>query len=131
MKFAALLAFFVALAFSLTPEPVYEVFGKVTEPGIGVISNVGVSVLGFTDTVRRGAVSDAQGNFRVRLDKLGPYMLFAEKSGYSSVGDSRVTLDAAHPKGEVNLEMFRMGKICGRVIDDESREPLKGFTVYA
>ncbi len=131
MKFAALLLLTSALALSQTPTPVYEIFGKVTEPGIGPISGVGVAIQGLSvGFTTNGAVTDAQGNYRVRLDKPGAYVVFSQKQGYSFDRTSNLTVDATHPKAEMNVELLRLGKITGRVIDDESREPLRGFEIF-
>ncbi|MEP6960506.1 MAG: carboxypeptidase regulatory-like domain-containing protein [Acidobacteriota bacterium] len=137
MRLAALSVLSTLFAIAQTPEPVYEIYGKIVEPGVGPVAGVGISIDGIGPGLPRiGVITDAQGVFRTRVEKPGRHMLFPQKPGYSlgpflsPEGLPTAILDAGHPRAELNFEMFRVGQISGRVLDDESREPLKGFEIY-
>ena len=119
-----------------------EIRGVVLEPG----SNVAVpdaEVLLFvqepgpiklnggwkTEPSSKGK-TDSTGSFSFSLDKPGPYRVEAKKTGYSAPGTSaapnfvELKLTEAKPVAEARLYLVHPGEITGRVVDEETREPI-------
>jgi len=124
-----------------------EIRGVVIEPGIehGVPdADIAIYELGGTrltpfgnraQTINRkiGKVTtDSQGKFRFQLEQFGEYQVIASKEGYSgNVTRANVTLSADHPSREVRFLLGRTGEITGRVLDDETSEPLANYRIEA
>jgi hypothetical protein len=134
---------FGALAWAQTPE----IRGVVIEPGIehGVPdADIAIYELGGTpltpvgnqaQTLKRkvGTVTtDSQGKFRFRLGQLGEYQVTAIKGGYGgNLTRANVTLSADHPSRELTFVLGRTGELTGRVVDDETGEPVANYTLEA
>jgi len=86
------------------------------------------------------AFSDIDGNFELFVAGPGDYELRAQSEGYGSPGPE---MDAYTPsiralvKGGVRelrgltIEIARPGTLAGRVLDEKTRAPLRGFSVFA
>ena len=140
----AMLALLVgALAWAKTKE----IRGVVIEPGIehGVPdADIAIYEMGGTpitpfgnqaQTIKRlvsRVTTDSQGKFRFQPEQFGDYQVIASKEGYSgNATRANVTLSADHPSREVRFLLGRTGEITGRVVDDETGEPLSNYTVEA
>ena len=142
----AFLLAFLAVAFSAS-QP--EIRGVVLEPG----SNVAVpdaEVLLFvqepgpiklnggwkTEPSSKGK-TDSAGSFSFSLDKPGVYRVEAKKTGYSAPGTSgaanfvELKLTEAKPVAEARLYLVHPGEITGRVVDEETREPIANVRLRA
>lgn len=132
-----------ALVWAQTPE----IRGVVIEPGIehGVPdADIAIYELGGSpvtpfgnqaQTLKRrvgGVTTDSQGKFRFQPEQFGDYQVIASKEGYSgNATRASVTLSADHPGREVLFLLGRTGEITGRVLDDETSEPLANYTIEA
>ena len=124
-----------------------EIRGVVIEPGIehGVPdADIAIYELGGTpltpfanqaQTIKRkvGKVTtDSNGKFRFQPEQFGEYQVIASKEGYSdSATRANVTLNAEHPSREVQFLLGRTGEITGRIVDDETDEPLANYSIEA
>jgi hypothetical protein len=79
--------------------------------------------------------TDSTGSFSFSLDKPGPYRVEAKKTGYSAPGTSatpsfvELKLTEAKPVAEARLYLVHPGEITGRVVDEETREPLANLVL--
>jgi len=129
--------------------PVPEIRGVVVEAGTNLpLADAQVTVItvsktpaAFDDLPTAAKIAtDAQGAFRVSLDRFGNYLVQVEKAGYTDDGKNpirnspsnqyRVTLDNAHPAAEARFALARAGELTGRVVDDETGNPIPNFRVY-
>src|ERR1700730_6369018 len=132
---------------ALSPLQPGEIRGSVIEPGTNHgIAEVEIAVRFKTPgaiysplTLKEVAkiTTDDQGNFRFQPQEFGEYILQAHKDGYSAMSGSpmrgglstqiSVTLDRDHPSRQVNFLLGREGELSGRLVDDETRQPLTNF----
>jgi len=141
-----LLALAIAgLAWAQSDATKPEIRGVVIEPGIehGVPdADIAIYELGGSpvtpfgnqaQTLKRrvgGVTTDSQGKFRFQPEQFGDYQVIASKEGYSgNATRASVTLSAGHPGREVLFLLGRTGEITGRVLDDETSEPLANYTI--
>jgi len=83
------------------------------------------------------AKTDTSGAFVFEIDKFGDYRVTIYKDGYNLPGaftqgfsmNATVTLDKAHPRREARFQLARPGEISGRVVDDDTKEPVVGLSV--
>jgi hypothetical protein len=124
-----------------------EIRGVVIEPGIehGVPdADIAIFELGGTpltpfgnqaQTLKRkvgGVITDSQGKFRFQPEQFGEYQVIASKEGYSdNAPRTNVTLNADHPSREIRFLLGRTGEITGRIVDEETGEPLVNYRVEA
>ena len=81
--------------------------------------------------------TDTSGAFVFEIEKSGDYRVTIYKEGYSLPGaftqgfstNATVTLDKTHPRREVRFQLARPGEISGRVVDDDTQEPVVGLRV--
>ena len=134
---------FSALIWAQTPE----IRGVVIEPGVehGVPdAEIAIFELGGTpstpfgnqaQTLKRlagNATTDSQGKFLFQPEQFGDYQVVASKEGYSGKATrDNVTLSADHPSREVRFLLGRTGEITGRVLDEETGEPLVNYRLEA
>jgi hypothetical protein len=132
----------LAVAGACFAQQTFEIRGTVTEPGLGGIAGAEVRVSPrFTSSAeaeaRKGEIitsyTNARGEFTARPTKAGPYSVAALREGYFiyETSSPTATVDADHPVGQVRLVMMRLAEMTGRVVDAETREPLKGVAVRA
>ncbi|MEO8098789.1 MAG: carboxypeptidase-like regulatory domain-containing protein [Acidobacteriota bacterium] len=133
---AALLMGVAALALAQT-QPVYEISGKVVEPGFGGVPDVFVGIVDYGSSpgeVRQfTTTTDSQGAFLVKVGKPGRFNVMIQKPGYqvsSLLQFEPVLLDSSRTTANITFQATRVGQVSGRVIGDESREPLADFEVY-
>ncbi len=119
----------LSLAAVAWAQPKFEIQGRVVEPGVGGIADAEVAVSTF-DEANRMVRSDAQGNFRVAVEHAGMYFVNAIKKGYFNYQVPRLMLTAAQPSGELRVELVQGGQVGGRVLDEETREPVAGVEVF-
>ncbi len=121
--------------------------GAVIEPGIehGVPdANIAIYLLGGTTITPFGnqaqtilrkvgqVTTDSQGKFRFQPEQFGEYQVIASKEGYTdNAPRANVTLSAEHPRREVEFLLGRTGEITGRIVDDETSEPLANYSIEA
>jgi protocatechuate 3,4-dioxygenase beta subunit len=120
-----------------------EIRGVAIEPGIehGVpdvditIYELQGPVPGLGRIIQRQAgrvTTDNQGKFRFQTERFGEYRVTANKEGYSGKATSTdVILSADHANREVRFALGRTGEITGRVLDEETGEPLPNFAIEA
>ncbi|MBZ5634331.1 MAG: carboxypeptidase regulatory-like domain-containing protein [Acidobacteriia bacterium] len=136
----ALATICTALAWAQTPE----IRGVVIEPGIehgvpdaeiAVYELGGTPLTGLGRNIRRQAgrvTTDSQGKFRFQPEQFGEYQVIASKEGYSgNAAGANVALSADHPSREVRFLLGRTGEITGRVVDEETGEPVVNYTIEA
>jgi hypothetical protein len=83
--------------------------------------------------------TDANGAFSFPLDKLGYYIVRWEKDGYSAAGQGpgpptsseNVTLTADEPTRNLKLFLSRPAQLSGRVVDDETGDPVPNLRLAA
>lgn len=126
----------VAVAGVCAAQQTFEIRGTVTEPGLGGIAGAEVRVFSLVSNREEAtfaAYTTARGEFVVRVPAAGSYGAMARLDGYFLYEASipSATVDADHPVGQVRLEMVRLAEMTGRVVDAETREPLKGVPVRA
>jgi hypothetical protein len=135
------------LAWAQSNSATPEIRGVIIEPGtehgvpdadIAIYELGGTPITPFGNqakTLKRkvGTVTtDSQGKFRFQPEQFGDYQVIAGKEGYSgSVTRANVTLNADHPNREVRFLLGRTGEITGRVLDDETGEPLVDYRIEA
>ena len=129
-----LASLFGALAWAQTPE----IRGGVIEPGIehGVPdADIAIYELGpgrSLGNLSGRVTTDSQGKFRFQPAQFGDYQVIASKQGYSgNATRANVTLNAGHPSREVQFLLGRTGEITGRVVDEETGEPLVNYGIEA
>lgn len=134
---------FAALAFAQSDGTKPEIRGVVIEPGIehGVpdvditIYTLGGPVSGLGRNIERQAgkvITDSQGKFLFQPEKFGDYQVTAGKEGYSGNGTRvNVTLSTEHPSREARFLLGKTGEITGRVLDEETNEPVANYTIEA
>jgi hypothetical protein len=124
-----------------------EITGVITE--LGVTPTVpGLAVGGAKVTLEKVSpgddpdvevgtdTADGSGVFRFHLAEFGTYRVQVGKQGYiwspSGLGSSaEVTLDRAHPTSELHLNLVRPAKVSGRLIDEETGQPISGLPISA
>lgn len=135
------------------PEPTtIRLQGTVTEAGTGLAVK-GIEVRAATLEAKDGfvsvssrasaaapALSDVNGRFELFVDGPGEYELRAQGDGYGSPGPE---LDAFEPAIHVEVKrgakeltglsiaVSRPAAFSGRVIDEKTHAPLRGFSVFA
>ncbi|MEO8098791.1 MAG: carboxypeptidase-like regulatory domain-containing protein [Acidobacteriota bacterium] len=116
----------------------FEIRGTVAEPGLGgiagaeITASLAISFLSKEKPVVLRGNTDSRGGFVLRTETPGTYLIEAQLNGYDIVLESfrrSVTVDAEHPQGGIAIRLIRPGKITGRVLDAETRQPVKGFRV--
>lgn len=109
----------------------YEVRGTVTEQDAGGISDVQVTILRMEDGAEKITKTDGQGAFRIVVDAPGVYVANVVKEGFFSIlqGPSIVTVSAVQPAAVAHVSLLRAGEISGRVLDEDTREPVAGVSV--
>ena len=88
------------------------------------------NIIGSTKT-------DTSGAFVFEIEKSGDYRVTIFKEGYNLPGaftqgfstNATVTLDNTHPRREVKFQLARPGEISGRVVDEETKEPVASLRV--
>ncbi len=127
MTFRAVL-FLAALA---VRAQTYEIRGTVTEAGAGGVPGADVTILRIEDGATKKTQTDAQGVFRVTVDMPGAYTAGVGKEGYASSGFQQAffRVDAGQPQTNVSVALARVGEVTGRVIDEETREPVAGVEI--
>ena len=131
MRTLALLLF----AASAYGQVVYEIRGTVVDTNGSPVANAAVSIGGI-DKVNRDVTADAGGTFRATVDGPGLYFASARKDGYfatSPIGSpigAPMSLDSAHPQANTTITLARAAEIVGRLVDDETREPIPNAKVY-
>jgi len=111
--------------------------GLVIEPGIEHgIPEVDITIFEAKGpNIRRQAgkvVTDSQGKFEFQPEQFGENQVIASKEGYSGKATrANVTLSADQPSREVRFQLGRTGEIIGRVVDDETGEPLVNYRIEA
>ncbi len=138
MKSLASLSLLAAFATAVHPQatpPSPEIQGTVIEYGTHLgLSGVQVILLknGEKDPVRTTA-TDSQGAFRLHPDDFGHYTVKVALDGYSlappdlsniSASSGAVVLTTGNPKDELHFTLVRPGEITGRVVDEETGEPV-------
>ncbi len=114
---------------AITLKPGHSVSGKVVNEkgqplsGVWIVADVpSGGVLGLNQTTR----SDETGKFS--FDSLSDEMPFGfRKSGYSPIENKRIPLDG---KDDVIVTMLEEGVLRGKVVDDETGEPISPFIVH-
>jgi hypothetical protein len=127
-----LLVLFAAQIFAQDNAAGPEVPVTVIEPGIEHgVADADVAIFEVKDQGKKAGkvTTDSQGKFRFQLERFGEYFVTASKEGYG--GDSRiyVTLSADHPNREIEFRLGRTGELTGRVVDEETGEPLVNFKI--
>lgn len=135
----AFLLVFSAVAFG-AGQP--EIRGVVLEPGSNVavpdaevmlfVQEPGPIKLngGWKTEPTSKSKTDFAGSFSFSLDKPGAYRVEAKKEGYSAPGTSgasnfvELKLTEAKPVAEARLYLVHPGEITGRVVNEETREPI-------
>jgi hypothetical protein len=91
-------------------------------------------------TVGAPAVSDVNGRFEVLVDGPGQFELRAQGQGYGSPGpemdgfEPSIRVEVKRGAKEVSglsIEIARPAAFTGKVIDESTRAPLRGFSVFA
>jgi hypothetical protein len=155
MRKIALLLVFSAIAFgagqqnAAKPLTQPEIHGVVLEPGFNVaVPDAEVLLFvqepgpikingGWKTEPSSKSKTDSTGSFNFSLDKPGAYRVEAKKEGYSAPGASvtrdysDLTLTAAKPVAEARLYLVHPGVITGRVVDEETREPIPNVRLRA
>jgi hypothetical protein len=150
-----ILLVFVAVAFSASqqnagaPTAQPEIRGVVLEPGSNVaVPDAEVSLFvqepgpiqingGWKAEPSSKSKTDSTGSFNFSLDKPGAYRVEAKKEGYSAPGTSgasnylELKLTEAKPVAEARLYLVHPGQITGRVVDEETREPIPNVRLRA
>jgi|SRR5579872_3457787 len=126
------LALFAALIFAQNNATRPEILGAVIEPGIEHgVADADIAIFEVKDQGKQvgKVITDNQGKFRFQPERLGEYFVTASKEGYG--GDSRiyVTLNPEHPNREIDFRLGRTGELTGRVVDEETGEPLAHFKI--
>ena len=117
-------------------QTVYEIRGTVVDLGGGPVPGATVTIGGI-DKVNQTVTADAGGSFRAVVDGPGRYNATANKDGYfpdmrlGSMLFSLLSLDSAQPRATVTLTLAHAAEIVGRMLDDETRQPIAGARVYA
>jgi hypothetical protein len=126
-----------------------EIRGSVIEPGTNhgiadteiTVRLMSPRVTGQVITTKELAkiTTDGQGNFSYQPSEFGEYILMARKDGYTAMSGNpmrvapstqiNVTLDGDHPSRQVQFSLSREGELTGRVIDDETGQPLTKVAV--
>lgn len=75
-------------------------------------------------------VSDADGRFRIPVQRLGPYLLLASSPERAASDVVAVTLDAAHTRPDVTLQLPEPSFVAGRLVLPDGRA-LAGVEVVA
>lgn len=134
----------------LAQDPRPEIRGVVTEYATLVpIPEVEISVMRMPENsftrkppeVIAKTITDANGAFHLELGDFAAYVITAAEADWSPVGNPlrlsernnsvTVSLDKEHPRREVNFRLARESRITGRVLDDDTGEPLKDRLVVA
>src|SRR4029078_7800871 len=102
---------------------------KVLEVGVGGIPEADVEVSGI-DQPSKTIRTDSAGTFRLTVTRPGLYALMVRKDDYFPEGVSTVMVKAGQTIAEVTLGMNRAVQITGRVLDEETRQPLSGIDVH-
>ncbi len=138
MKSLASLSLIAALATAAYPQstpPRPEIQGTVVEYGTHLgLSGVQVTLLknGEKEPVRTTA-TDSQGAFSLQPDDFGHYTVNVALDGYTfappdlsniSASSGAVVLTTGNPKEELHFTLVRPGEITGRVVDEETGEPV-------
>ena len=114
----------------------YEVRGTVTEQGAGGVAEAEVTLLRVEDGAKQITKTDGQGVFRLTVDQPGAYMAGATKPGYTGAGSAppiamntllRLAPDAT--QAVANITLVRVGEVSGRVLDEDTRDPIAGIRV--
>ncbi len=126
-----------------------EIRGVVLEPGSNLpVADAEVSLFvqepgpiklngGWKTEPSSKSKTDFTGSFSFPLDNPGPYRVEAKKAGYSAPGTnttrsySELTLTADKPVAEARLYLVHPGEITGRVVDEETREPIPNLRLRA
>lgn len=127
MKFSVLLLLCVALH----AQTAFEIRGTVSEPGLGGISGAEVTATFRTPGAQGGTISaytDGRGQFVLHPTVPGGYLMSVRANGYAtaSVFTPSPTIDAEHPRAELQFSMIRPAQATGRILDAETREPIEG-----
>ena len=122
---------FAALAFAQSDGTKPEIRGVVIEPGIERgVADAEIAI--FDETKQAGKITtDGQGKFLFHPERFGVYRVVASKDGYGGETSINVTLSADHPNREVGFRLGRTGEVTGRVVDEETGEPLVNFRIEA
>jgi len=138
MKSLASLSLLAAFATAVYPQaspPSPEIQGTVVEYGTHLgLSGVQVILLknGEKDPVTTTA-TDSQGAFSLRPGDFGHYTVKVAMDGYNlappdlsniSASSGAVVLTTGNPKEELHFTLVRPGEITGRVVDEETGEPV-------
>lgn len=138
MKRLASFLLFVALAPAVQPQsatPSPEIQGSVIEYGTHLgLSGVQVTLLknGEKEPIRITA-TDSQGAFLLQPGDFGHYTVKVALDGYTfappdlsniSASSGAVVLTTGNPKEELHFTLVRPGEITGRVVDEETGEPV-------
>ena len=92
---------------------------------------------GWKTTPAMKSTTDYDGSFRFLLDTPGPYRVEARKAGYSAPGTNtaansvELTLTAEKPVAEARLYLDGPGRLTGRVVDEETGEPIPNLLLRA
>ena len=120
----------VAIAQSDATKP--EIHGAVIEPGIERgVAEAEISIFLFQGNQVGKVTTDSQGKFHFQPTAFGQYRVVASKEGYGGDTSLNVTLSTSHPSREADFRLGRTGEITGRVVDEESGEPLVNFRIEA
>ena len=132
-----------------TPPAQPEIRGVVLEPGSNVavpdaevllfVQEPGPIKLngGWKTEPSSKSKTDYSGSFSFPLDTPGQYRVEAKKAGHSAPGTSatpsylELTLTAAKPVAEARLYLVHPGEITGRVVDEDTREPIANVRLRA
>lgn len=133
MRLAPAIFFLAMFAAAQTSTPL-EIRGIVTEAGGGGIEGVQVGVSGVGDATPRTALTDARGEFRLIAQKAGTFFVFANKDGYFAAPNTQfaqaVNVGPGMTPTLVSLTLVRSGQVGGRVLDQETRQPVPGTEVF-
>jgi hypothetical protein len=151
----ALLLVFGAIGFGAgqqndgAPPTQPEIRGLVLEPGSNVtVADAEVLLFvqepgpikingGWKTEPSSKSKTDSSGSFNFSLDKPGAYRVEAKKEGYSAPGTSgasnylELKLTETKPAAEARLYLVHPGQITGRVVDEETREPIANVRLRA
>jgi 5-hydroxyisourate hydrolase-like protein (transthyretin family) len=133
-----------AFSQSTPPAAVPEIRGTVLEGGTNVPladAKITVSVLdNYSLKEVTKTTTDANGAFRVTMDKLDQYIVRAEKPGHTYDGknpmrhtpsnQAQVKLDKAHLSADARLFLVRAGELTGQVVDADTGTPIANLQVY-
>lgn len=126
------LALLVSAVCCLAQQP-YEIRGTVAELNGGPLPDVTVTIATI-DQPSRILTTDATGRFQITFDQPGQHFVTATKPGYylprGEAVANIVSLTSDQRSANVTLRLVRPGEITGRIVDDQTREPIPNGRVF-